>query len=170
MNPFLVFNVQVTLAIAVVALATRWYLAPVLRRMDPAQARAVPLLVSSLRFMGLAFLLPNLAVAMPPEFAIPSGYGDFAVSLLALAGAVANHYRTPLGAPLAWAYLVLGGGDLAYGFLLGFRYGMWDHLAGGWAIVMFVAPLVITSLGTLAWLLLAPVGERTPRTSSVSGT
>ncbi len=156
MDPFLIFNIQVTLAIVVVALATRWFVLPKLRTWDHADALTVPLLFSSLRFMGLSFLVPNLAVDLPAAFSGPAAYGDFAVSLLALVAAVANKARSPLGKPLAWAYVAIGGADLAYGFFLGFLHGMWFHLAGGWVIVMFVAPLVIVSLGTLVLLLARP--------------
>lgn len=162
MDPFVIFNIQVTLAVVVVGLAARWFVVPQLRRLDYQAALSVPLLISSLRFMGLSFLVPNLAVDLPAAFSGPAAYGDFAVALIALAAAIANQSRSSAGIPLAWAYVVIGGADLAYGFFLGFLHGMWFHLAGGWPIVMFVAPLVIISLVTLIVLLVRPHAVSAP--------
>jgi hypothetical protein len=156
MNPFLIFNFQVTIYCVVVALAAAWFVMPRLRRMEQHDALTVPLLISSLRVTGMLFLVPNLNVGMPPEFSQAAAYGDSAVALLALVGALANRARSPLGTPLAWAYAILGGLDLGYGFFQGFRYGIFDHLGGNWFPVCAAASLVVVSLGTLFVLLLRP--------------
>lgn len=153
---FLVFNVQITLSLVLMALATRWYLWPHLRAMTQQQALVAPLLASSIRYMGLLFLVPTITPGMPSEFAVPTAYGDLAAGLLALVAVFANRAGHRLGVPLAWAYVVLGGGDLAWGFLQGFRYFLWDHLDGAWTYIVFGAPLVIVALGTTVALLRAP--------------
>jgi hypothetical protein len=155
-NPFLIFNVQVTMYCVVFGLATAWYVMPRLRAMDQHAALVVPLLVSSLRVTGLLFLVPHLNVDMPAAFAVPAGYGDAAVAVLAFFGALANRARSPLGVPLAWAYAVLGGADLAYGFFQGFRYDMFSHLGGAWPAILVAASAMICALGTLFTLLMRP--------------
>jgi hypothetical protein len=153
---FIVFNVQITLSLVLMALATRWYLWPRLRALKLSDALVFPMLASSIRYMGLLFLVPTLTPAMPEEFAGPSAYGDLASGLLALVAMLANRMGHRLGVPLAWAYVVLGGGDLAFGFFQGFRYALWDHLVGAWTYIVFGAPLVIVALGTTVALLRQP--------------
>jgi hypothetical protein len=164
-NPFLIFNVQCTMYCVVFGLAAAWYVQPRLRSMDQNSALVIPLLISALRVNGLLFLVPSLNIDMPPQFATVAGYGDTAVAFLALLGALANRARSSLGIPLAWAYAIFGGGDLAFGFLQGFRYDMFPHLGGDWAPIIVTASLVIVALGTLWVLLLRPnpkVVQRAP--------
>lgn len=150
---FVVFNVQLTASLLVFALAARWYVWPWLVAQDRHHALVPPLLVGALRFMGLMFLVPSVTPGMPEAFALPTGLGDAASAALALAAAVANRSRSPLGRPLAAAYLLLGGGELALGFVQGFRYALWDHLDGAWTYICFGAPASITSLALLGALL-----------------
>jgi hypothetical protein len=162
MSPtFIVFNAQLTGSVIVLGLLLRWYVMPWLRKQDGQQALTLPLLTGATRYMGLSFLVPTLTPGMPEAFAIPTAYGDAASAVLAMVAAAANHARHPLGRPLAWAYLVLGGGDLAYGFLQGFIHGLWDHLPGIWSYIAFAAPMVILGLVTTAILLLKPNAART---------
>lgn len=153
---FVVFNVQITCTLVLIGLVVRWYVMPRLRTMHQSDALVVPLLASSIRFMGLIFLVPTVTPEMPVEFAVPTAYGDSAAAGLAFAAVIANRMHHKLGVPLAWLYLVFGGADLAYGFLQGFRYGLWDHLAGGWTYVVWGASLVIVGLCTTLLLLVRP--------------
>lgn len=158
---FLVFNLQLTCSVILVGLVARWFVLPRLRAMDPTEALTIPLLVGATRYMGLMFLVPTVAPGMPMEFATVAGYGDAASAALALVAAIACHARSPMGRMLAWAYVVLGGGDLALGFAQGFRYELWDHLAGAWTYIAFAAPSVIVALGTTVLLLVRPTARPT---------
>lgn len=153
---FLVFNAQITFNLVLVALAVRWYGWPRLTAMARADALAIPLLVSSVRHMGLLFLVPTVTPEMPAEFGVQAGYGDTAAAALAFAAVLANRMSHRLGVPLAWAYVVLGGAELAWGFFQGFRFALWDHLVGAWTYVVFGAPMVIVALGTTIALLRRP--------------
>jgi hypothetical protein len=153
---FLVFNAQITFNLVLIALAVRWYAWPRLRAMPLSDALVIPLLVSSVRHMGLLFLVPTVTPEMPIEFATQAGYGDTAAAALAFAAVLANRMNHRLGAPLAWLYVALGGAELGYGFFQGFRFGLWDHLVGAWTYVVFGAPMVIVALGTTVALLRQP--------------
>jgi hypothetical protein len=155
-SQFIIFNVQCTMYCIVFGLAAAWYVQPRLRLLDQNSALVVPLLVSALRVNGLLFLVPSLNLNMPDDFAIVAALGDTAVAVLALVGALANRAKSSLGVPLAWAYAIIGGGDLAYGFLQGFRYEMFSHLGGDWFPIILTAALVIVALVTLFVLLLRP--------------
>lgn len=153
---FLVFNAQITFSLILLALIAAWWVLPRLRTMDPGQALAIPLLIGATRYMGMVFLVPSLTPGMPPEFGVPTAFGDTASAVLALIAAIASYRGSALGRPLAWAYVVLGGGDLAYGFAQGFRYGLWDHMPGPWTYIMFMAPAVIVAIGLTVILLVKP--------------
>lgn len=156
MQTFLVFNVQFTLAMVLIAWVTRTYLWPRLTELKVTDALALSLLPGATRFMGLVFLVDVVTPSMPGGFGWPAAIGDTAAALLALAAIMACKAGSPMGRSLAWLYVIAGGLELLVAFGLGFLHALWDHLGGAWTYIVFAFPMVITSLIVSALLLRRP--------------
>jgi hypothetical protein len=154
MDTFVVFNLQFTLALVLLALATRWYVMPRLWALPRGQALAIALFPGATRFMGMMFLVPSVTPGMPAAFGVPGAYGDTVSALIALAALVANRNGSSAGRALAWLYVIVGGADLAYGLLLGFQNQLWNHLGGAWTYIIVAFPCIVIGLVVTPLLLL----------------
>jgi hypothetical protein len=125
MTPSQIFAVQFTMSFTIYALIARWYVAPVLRSM-PLHDALIPLVfLQAFRHMGLVFLLPGFVGSeLPPEFAIPTAYGDLATGVLALVSVVALRGRWAVALALVWITNTLGMLDFLYGNYQGARLGV----------------------------------------------
>jgi hypothetical protein len=157
MNPTILFFFQAIFGTVLVVLVTSWYVMPRLRALPYHRALELALYGGAVRYMG-TILLAQGVVDLPPDY--QGAIGDVIVASIALAGIIANHYRSSLGRPLAWAYVVIGGSDLVLVTINGFRTGMWSHLAGAWTFVVLVFPPIVVALAVTVLLLAKPEPAR----------
>jgi hypothetical protein len=152
MTPLQIFAVQFALSLAVYALIARWYVAPRLAAMPLHDALVPLLLLHAFRHMGLVFLLPGFVGApLPPEFALPTAYGDLATGLLSIVAVVALRQRWGIALALAWAANLLGAADFLYGFIQGARLEV--NLGAAYYIPTVVNPAMWVSHALAFWLL-----------------
>ena len=149
-----VFFFQVGFTMLLMALATRWWLMPRLRKLPLHDALSIVLFAGAIRFMGTILLVPSMAPGVPAD--LVGAAGDVVCASIATAGILANHAASPAGKPLAWAYVVVGGADLVVTFLKGLQSGLWTHLAAGWTFVVAVFPAIVIGLVLTVVLLVRP--------------
>jgi hypothetical protein len=118
MTPEALFPLSVVFSFVVWGIITRQYIWPALRRQPRADALRAILFLHCFRFVGLAFLIPGVVSPdLPPAFARPAAYGDFAAAILALLSIAT--LRNRLGIILIWAFSLLGTVDLLHAFYQG---------------------------------------------------
>src|SRR5579885_3638589 len=81
----LIFYTHLVLGYVAWLLCFGAYALPRLRSMDRIDALRAIAVLHSFRFFGLIFILPGVVGSnLPPSFAVPAAYGDFATGVLAL--------------------------------------------------------------------------------------
>jgi hypothetical protein len=159
MPPLAIFGTSVGLSFVVWGIITTQYLWPALRNLPRARALQPLLLFHSLRFMGLAFLVPGVVSPnLPDAFARPAAYGDLIAALLALLALAGLPSR--LGIGLVWVFNLWGSADLLYAFYqgligVGIKPG---QLGAAYFIPTAVVPLLFITHGLVFRLLLAGGG------------
>ena len=153
LSPLVIFFIQFGYEFIILALLANWYLMPWLRSRPLHEGLSLTLTGGALRYMG-TILLVQQVVPHPPDYL--GAYGDLAVATIALAGMIANHRNSPLGKPLAWAYVILGGGDLVVTSVRGFLSGLFADLGASWTLVMVVFPPIVLALIINIILLVKP--------------
>ena len=141
--------------------AAIWYAAPWLASRERAAALTPLLWVQVFRYVALQAYSAR-ASGFPISEAGADGIvlGDVAGAIIAFLAILALRHRSRLAVPLAWV-LVL---ETVYDTVDNIRTGVREHLMGGaggvtWMILVFYVPLVIVSLGLIAWQLAARRGE-----------
>ena len=167
-SPYLLLGVQFTMALTMYGLVARHYLLPRLARLDLHAALAPVLLVQGFRFLGLSLLAPDQAATGQDIDALTSiALGDLAAAVLGVIAAAAAFRRSGATVPLAWAFTVVGLGDLV---LVGITVSSAGVLEAGigfmWATLGLYAPILTLSHAYVLWLLLrrrrtSPAPERT---------
>jgi hypothetical protein len=100
-----------------------------------------------LRFIGLSFLLPGVvSPSLPREWALPAAYGDFAAGVLAIVATVALAFDAAWATAAAWAFNIIGAGDLLYAFYKGARVRLDPGALGAafYIVTAIVPPLLAT--------------------------
>jgi hypothetical protein len=149
------------LSLLVYATLARWYLAPWLNARPRADALAPLLWIHVFRYVALqAFSAQRDGFPISDHGLMDIVLGDVAGSVIAMATLVALRYRSRVAVPLAWLLVI----ETAYDTVGNIRGGMQEHLlgaAGGvtWMILAFYVPLVVVSLGLIAWQLVARRSE-----------
>ncbi len=156
----------ISIAIGLVAfgLAARWYLMPWARRRSLKDALTPLLLFHSLRYVGLAFLLPGVtSAALDPRFANPAAYGDLLASLLALVALLALRLEWKLAIPFVWIFNIEGTLDLINAVLQGLRYTTDADLGATYFIPAVVVPALLVTHAVIFVLLLRRDDRRVAR-------
>jgi hypothetical protein len=159
MPPQAIFGISVGLSFVVWGIIAAQYLWPALRNLPRARALRPLLLFHSLRFIGLAFLVPGVVSPnLPDAFARPAAYGDLIAALLALLALAGLPGR--LGIGLVWVFNLWGSADLLYAFYqgligVGIKPG---QLGAAYFIPTAVVPLLFITHGLVFRLLLAGSG------------
>ncbi len=138
------------------ALATKWYVVPVLREWDFAKAVTPFLLLHSFRHLGLMYLLPGVIPNPPPDaFALPTAYGDLATVVLALLALAAVRTNAPFARPMVWLFNLVGFADLFTASIQATRIRLIEHEIGvAYLLPAVVVPLMLVTHIVIFWLLL----------------
>jgi hypothetical protein len=154
MDPTNAFNIQIGMGVVLCAVIAKKYVWPKLKVLPQSLALVPLLIISSFRFLGLTFTVPNLNFGLPLEFMNSVGYGDFFASLLALLALVIVLYMPKLGKGFAWIYAIVGTLDLIYGIFLASSLNIYSHLGVSWLVMIVVGPIQIVTLFMLWRVLL----------------
>lgn len=154
MPPQALFGISVAFSFVAWGIVVGRYVWPALRSQPRANALRPLLLLHTFRFVGLAFLIPNVVSPdLPDAFARPAAYGDLATAILALLAFAALGGR--MGIILVWAFNILGSADLLYAFYQGNRIGLEPGLLGAaYFIPTVLVPLLLITHGLVFRLLL----------------
>ena len=164
MPPVGLFGISVALSFVAWGIVAARYLWPALRNRPRAEALRPLLLLHSLRFIGLAFLVPGVVSPdLPGAYARPAAYGDLVAALLALL-ALAG-LRSRLGIVLVWGFNVWGSADLLFAFYQGvIGVGLEPgQLGAAYFIPTVVVPLLLITHGLMFRVLLRGDGVAASR-------
>jgi hypothetical protein len=136
--------VNVILSAIIFNLAYRWFLKPILPRLNPALVLMPILLLHSLRHLGLMFLTTGVTSPnIPAQFAVPAAAGDFVSAMLALTAAVLIQRKSSWAVPMTWLFTVVGLVDFVSAIALSRIYSAGDFLGGAYWIPAFWVPMLI---------------------------
>jgi hypothetical protein len=100
------------------------------------------LILHTIRFAGLSFLIPGVVNAgLNPAWAMPAAFGDFAAAILAFITLWLINRAS--FRPLLWVFNILGLADLILAFVDGPRYGILPFLGAGYFIIILYVPLLL---------------------------
>ena len=132
---------------------------PELRRRGRKEALRPLLMFHSLRFVGLAFLVPGVVSSdLPAVFAEGAAYGDIVAAALALLTLALLRGR--LGIVAAWIFNLWGSADILHANYEGIRLGVQaGQLGAAYFLPTFIVPLFLITHGLIFWLLLRNENE-----------
>ena len=127
---------------------------PKLRCRQRSEALRPLLMFHSLRFVGLAFLVPGVVSPdLPAAFAEGAAYGDIVAAALALLTLALLPGR--LGIAAAWVFNLWGITDILHANYEGIRLGVQaGQLGAAYFLPTFIVPLFVITHGLMFWLLL----------------
>lgn len=150
------FFISYAVAFLAFGLIAKWYVWPVLKRLDAKTALTPLLLYACLRVNGLMFLMPGVVRAdLPAAFARPTAYGDLTAVILALIALAALRNGWSFAIPAVWLFNIAGLTDLAYANLSTFK----DHVdpaslgASYYLAVLNVPAMIVVHFLIFAYLL-----------------
>ncbi len=138
----LCFFVSIAFSLIAWGITAARYIWPELRHRQRADALRPLLILHSFRFLGLAFLVPDVVSPdLPSAFARSAAYGDIIAATLALL-ALASLPRAA-GLVIAWIFNLWGSADILNAFYQANHAGM---LAGQLGATYFIPTLVVPIL------------------------
>ncbi len=139
----LIFGLQILLSVVLVAMVTRWIVAPWLAGKPQSERLFWLTLPHATRHIGLVFLVPGIvSTSLPEGFAAMAGYGDFAAGVLAMIALVALRNQWPGAIGLTALFHIVGFVDLANAL----RHAeAIQHLGAAWFIPTFWVPVLLVS-------------------------
>ncbi|MEM9483136.1 MAG: hypothetical protein AAGA83_05540 [Cyanobacteria bacterium P01_F01_bin.116] len=147
MDALTIFGLQFALSLVVYALLAKWYLLPWLAKKPTHQALMPLIIPHAFRYLGLAFLVPQLvAQPLPGSFADAAAYGDFISGLLALFSLIALRASWRFSLPLVWLFNIVGTGDLLNALR---QAEVIPYFGTTWYIPTFVVPLLLVTHGLI---------------------
>lgn len=142
----LILPVSMVLGIVAWTLVFHWYVQPMLRDKDFAEAMRPLLLLHAFRFIGLMFLIPGVtAEPLDARFASPAAYGDLIAALLALAALDILHVNRKAGIAAVWVFNIWGLGDLLNAVARGLLYTPDGALGAAFWIPLLIVPLLLVT-------------------------
>ena len=142
------FILPISIAFGVItwSLVAKWYLVPWMDSVARPAALTPILLLHSLRYVGLAFLVPGVtATALDPAFADPAAYGDLVAAVLALIAVLALRLGLPASLLLVWLFNVWGTLDLLNALYTGLRLGQDADLGATFFIPAVIVPALLVT-------------------------
>ena len=156
MDTLTIFGLQFVLSLVVYALLAKWYVMPWLAKQPTHQALMPLIMPHAFRYLGLAFLVPQLvAQPLPGYFANAAAYGDFMSSLLAFLALLALRARWSLALALVWLFNIVGTGDLLNALR---QAEVVPYFGTTWYIPTFVVPLLLVTHGLIFVRLVRALG------------
>ena len=147
MEPRLAFAISIPLAFVVWGVIAARYVWPALRERPWAEALQPLLLLHSLRFIGMAFLVPGVVSPdLPIGFARPAAFGDLVTALLALLALATLQSRA--GVVIVWVFNIVGTVDLLNAYFQGNRFGLGDApglLGAAYFIPTVLVPMLLVT-------------------------
>ncbi len=123
-----------------------WRLLPSVRKLDRHTQLSVWVAPHMFRVLGVGLLVPNLnGPGMPQDFAWSTAIGDTTTSVLAIFSLVALRKWPRAGIVGAWAWLLVGLGDLCIALVLAARLNVAIHLHAQWFVPTFCVPVMLVT-------------------------
>ncbi len=153
------FFVSILFSFAAWGVVTGSVIWPKLRRRQRSDALRPLLMFHSLRFVGLAFLVPGVVSPdLPAAFAEGAAYGDIVAAALALLTLALLPGR--LGIVAAWIFNLWGLADIVHANYDGIRLGVQaGQMGAAYFLPTFIVPLFVITHGLMFWLLLRNENE-----------
>jgi hypothetical protein len=147
MDSFQIFGIQLTLSFVVYGLLAKWYVAPLLDRLQLHDALIALIFPHALRHLGLTILVPVVVDPnFPREWSVPMAIGDAIAQLLALACLIALRSRVSWAIGLVWIFNVFGLLDLVFVMAQGIRLDVTRFQFGAfWFLSTFWFPVLVIS-------------------------
>ena len=143
MNTQAIFGLQFVLSLLVIALLSKWVLAPWLANQSQREALFWLAVPHAFRHIGMDYLVPGfVAQQLPDSFAIPAAYGDLLTGVLALLALILlrSGWKGAIGA--VWLFNVIGTVDL----LNALRHvEVAPNFGAAWYIPTFLVPLLLVT-------------------------
>jgi hypothetical protein len=154
MQTQLFFFVSVAFSFVVWGMVAARYIWPALRTRSCVEALRPLLIFNSIRFLGLAFLIPGVVSPdLPLTFARDAAYGDLIAAILALLSLLLLESRA--GTVMTWIFNVWGTADLLNAFYQGNHAGLKAGQLGAlYFIPSFGVPLFLIVHGLVFRILL----------------
>jgi hypothetical protein len=159
------FFVNIAFSFIAWGIITARYIWPELRLRPRAEALQPLLILHSIRFIGLAFLVPGVVSPnLPFAFARSAAYGDIIAATLALLSLL----TLPRGAGVvvAWIFNLWGSADLLNAFYQANHSGLLPgQLGATYFIPTFIVPLLLITHGLAFRILLQRQSESAMQSS-----
>jgi hypothetical protein len=141
--PHFSFFASIAFSFIAWGIVTARYIWPDLRLRASAEALRPLLILHSFRFLGLAFLVPNVvAPDLPPAFAQSAAYGDIIAVILALRSLLS--LPRAAGVIVAWIFNLWGSADLLNAFFQANHAGLLPgQLGAAYFIPTLGVPLLL---------------------------
>ena len=155
-------------SLVVFASIARWYVAPWLTSRGRADALIALLWVHVFRYVALqVFAAQGDGFPISDKGAIDIVVGDVAGAVMAYFAIVLLRNRSRLALPLIWLLAL----ETIYDTVSNVHGGVTEHLMGAargvtWLILVFFVPVVVISMGLIAWQLLSRRTEALDERSS----
>jgi hypothetical protein len=158
MSPANIFQIQLIFGYIAWLFCFAVYIWPWLKSLSRTDAQRAIAVLHSFRFEGLVFILPGIVGSLPPAFAVPAAYGDFATSILAILALLTFRLR-----PLYWlfvvAFNVVGTLDLILNYYHAVQVGLPDmagQLGTAYVIPIIYVPILAITHVAAFYLMLRP--------------
>ena len=147
MQTQLAFFVSIAFSLIAWGIVAARYIWPELRLRPRAEALRPLLIFHSVRFIGLAFLVPGVVSPdLPSAFARSAAYGDLVAAILALLALISLPSAT--GVAITWLFNLWGTADLFNAFYQANHAGlMAGQLGATYFIPTFIVPLLLITHG-----------------------
>jgi hypothetical protein len=131
---------------AIVYLAVRLYVLPLIPRVRPRQILVPILLLHSTRHLGMMFLTRGATYpGLPPEFAYPAAFGDLVTAIIAFATIPLVLRGSRLEKPMVWTFNIFGTVDLLAAITTATIYNAPVAMGPAYWIPAFWVPLLLVT-------------------------
>jgi hypothetical protein len=157
MNILAIFGINVLMSFVSYVVAAQLYVWPRLRNMErngALAALATPHMF--LRFVGLSFLVPGVvSPSLPAGFAIPAGYGDLVVGILAIVATLTLVKRASWAIAALWLFNILGTADFLFAFYQAGHLGIQPgEFGASFSLVTTIVPALLVTHALIFRLLI----------------
>ena len=162
MPALLIFGISVAFSFVAWSAVTALYIWPALQSRSRVEALRMLLVLHTVRFEGLSFLVPGIvAPDLPIAFAHDAAYGDLTAAILALL-ALAS-LRSAWGVAVVWLFNIWGSIDLLNAFYQANNAGLVPgQLGAAFFIPTLIVPLLLITHGLMFAILLDRPSVRAP--------